>query len=121
MDFGDEEGWGRPGFIPGVIALAVMLAMSAFTFYRLPSGTEIPMQIGAGGNLQNYMPKGYALLLEPGLLMVLGLFMNAVPFVPTGNKEVPLLLWYAMIAVLFGCHVFTVVMAFRHSVSSAGL
>jgi magnesium-transporting ATPase (P-type) len=105
----DAYGWGRPGFIPWVVVLAVMLLLSGFTYLQLPPDAKIPMQVDFQGNLQNYQSKTWALFFLPVLLALLALVMNVVPFVPYSKSEQRPLVWYAVLAVLFLCHLFVIV------------
>ncbi|MDX9974610.1 MAG: hypothetical protein RBU21_16615, partial [FCB group bacterium] len=61
MDFQDEDGWGRPGFIVWAVGLAFMLLTAVFMYFYLPPGARIPMQVNANGQPINFAEKGWVL------------------------------------------------------------
>lgn len=108
--------WRKPGFLPSVIAIGIMLVLSVYAYSLLPGDTQIPMQYGIDGQYQNYHSKGWALFSPPCICLILSLFMDVMPFIPSNGDESPMrrYAWYAVLTTLFGIHIHTVYLALSH-------
>lgn len=67
-----------------IVTLLVAAAMVGFAFWaaaQLPPGTQLPTHWNAAGEVDHTAPALRALLLPPGIVVVLGLVFSAVPYI----------------------------------------
>jgi Domain of unknown function (DUF1648) len=106
--------------VPGVIVFGVMAMMTAYAWVRTPPGAQIPLQWGASGKPTNFAGKAEALLSLPILMLILAPLLDAVPFLPYGNKSGGLyhgawnlFAWYGLLVLFPVAQFITIVAASR--------
>jgi uncharacterized membrane protein len=69
----------RPLLILTIGLVAVEFALSAIAWLQLPAGAEVPIHWDISGEPDGYAPAALALLLTPGITLLLGLLLAVAP------------------------------------------
>lgn len=69
----------RPLLVLTIALVAAELALSALAWLQLPAGAEVPIHWGLSGEPDGYAPAAVALLLTPGITLLVGLLLAVVP------------------------------------------
>ena len=71
----------RPAVIVSGIAILVMLGISAWAWPQIPDGARVPIHWGLDGQPNGWAPKWVALLLSPGIAVVIAILFGVIPVI----------------------------------------
>ena len=77
----------RPGLLGSGIALAAMLATSAWAWPRIPDGARVAIHFGPGGEPDGFTGKGWALTMTPLLTAGLSVLFLLLPRVEPRQRH----------------------------------
>lgn len=95
----------RPALIFGAALIVLMLLGSAWAWLQIPADARLPVHFGFDGSVKRYGSKTEALLALPGVTLLLGLILAALPWIEPRRRHLaeslPALIWIVLATMLF--------------------